>query len=107
MERAFAKKTSAEWLTLFKQADIVCGVLNHMRDAAVDEQAAVNGYIQDYTCRNGGVCKMPCPPIRMASQPIPRSEKAPVPGEDTDEVLASLGYTPEQIARLKQDGAAQ
>lgn len=107
MERAFAQKTSQEWLKLFREADIVCGVLNHMSDVSTDEQALVNGFVQDYTCRNGAVCRMPCPPIRLASQPLPRSEQAPTPGEDTDAVLSALGYTPQQIEQMKQDGAVK
>lgn len=105
MERAFLKKTAKEWLALFQQADIVCGILNHMNDATKDEQALVNGFVQEYTCRNGQVCMMPCPPARLASQPQPRSETAPLSGEDTAAVLARLGYSDEAIEQLVQDGA--
>lgn len=107
MERAFAQKTSDQWLKLFQEADVVCSVMNHMSAVSVDEQAIVNEFIQDYTCRNGAVCKLPCPPMRFASQPLPKSTKASFPGEDTDEVLSTMGYTAEQIAAMKQEGAAK
>ena len=107
MERAFLKKTSVEWLKLFKEADIVCGILNHMRDVVKDESALANEFVQEYTCRNGEVCMLPCPPLRMASQPLPKSYCAPFPGEDTVEVLERMGYSAQDIDRLMADGAVQ
>lgn len=107
MERAFLKKTAKEWLPLLKEADIVCGILNHMRDVVKDEQAIVNEFVQEYTCRNGEVCMLPCPPLRMASQPLPKSYSAPFPGEDTVEVLEQMGYSAQDIDRLIADGAVQ
>lgn len=107
MERAFLKKTSKEWLKLLKEADMVCGILNHMKDVPKDEQALANEFIQEYTCRNGEVCMLPCPPLRMASQPLPKSYSAPFPGEDTVEVLERMGYSAQDIDRLMTDGAVQ
>ena len=107
MERAFLKKTSKEWLKLFQEADIVCGILNHMKDVAKDEQAIVNEFVQEYTCRNGQVCMMPCPPLRMASQPVPKAYTAPLAGEDTVEVLERMGYSAQDVDRLMTDGAVQ
>lgn len=107
MERAFLRKTAAEWQKLFQEADIVCGILNHMSDAIVDEQAIANEFVQEYTCHNGEKCLMPCPPTRLASQPLPKSGFTPLPGEDTVEVLERLGYSAQDIDRLMADGAAQ
>lgn len=105
MERAFLKKTAAEWQKLFKEADIVCGILNHMSDAMVNEQAVVNEFVQEYTCHNGEKCLMPCPPVRLASQPVPKSGFTPLAGEDTVEVLERMGYSAQDIDRMMTDGA--
>lgn len=107
MERAFLKKTSKEWLALFKEADVVCGILNHMKDAAKDEQAIVNEFLQEYTCHNGEKCMMPCPPVRLASQPLPKSYGAPLAGEDTRRVLEEMGYSCDVADELIQSGAVQ
>jgi len=107
MERAFRKKTAKEWLREFQDADIVCGILNHMSDATKDEQAIVNEFVQEYTCHNGETCMMPCPPTRLASQPLPKSGFTPLAGEDTVEVLERMGYSAQDIDRLMTDGAVQ
>jgi len=107
MERAFLQKPAAEWLKLFKEADIVCGILNHMSDALVNEQAVANEFVQEYTCHNGEKCLMPCPPVRLASQPLPKSGYTPLAGEDTVEVLERMGYSAQDIDYMMVDGAVQ
>ncbi len=107
MERAFMKKTSKEWLKLFKEADIVCGILGRMNDVTKDEQAIVNEFVQEYTCHNGEKCMMPCPPTRLASQPLPKSGHTPLAGEDTRTVLEALGYDAQSIDVMFADGAVQ
>ena len=105
----FMKKTSAEWIKLLKEADVVCGVLNHMKDVSRDEQAIANSFIQQYNFKNkeGESCMMPCPPIRLGSQQPPIAVSAPLPGEDTREVLAKMGYSTEYIAEMLALGAVK
>ncbi|MBQ2818112.1 MAG: CoA transferase [Clostridia bacterium] len=109
MEKAFMKKTSSEWIKLLKEADVVCGVLNHMKDVSRDEQAIANSFIQQYNFKNkeGESCMMPCPPIRLGSQQPPIAVSAPLPGEDTREVLIKMGYSTEYIAEMLNLGAVK
>ena len=107
LEQAFLKKPAAQWLELLREADVVCGILSHLNDATKDEQAIVNEFVQEYTCRNGETCMMPCPPTRLASQPLPKSGRTPLAGEDTVEVLERMGYSAQEIDRLMTDGAVQ
>ena len=103
------KKTSSEWIKLLKEADVVCGVLNHMKDVSRDEQAIANSFIQQYNFKNkeGESCMMPCPPIRLGSQQPPIAVSAPLPGEDTREVLIKMGYSTEYIAEMLNLGAVK
>lgn len=107
MEQAFLKKTSGEWMKLLKEADIVCGVLNHMSDVSKDEQAIVNQFVQEYHFRNGKSCMMPCPPIRLQSQAAPLAESAPFIGEHTRQVLQNMGYAEGKIDEMIQAGAVK
>lgn len=107
MEQAFLKKTSREWLRLFKEADIVCGLMNHMSDVPKDEQAIVNQFVQEYHCRNGNTCMMPCPPIRLESQAAPLAESAPLIGEHTRQVLLNMGYAEDKIDEMICAGAVK
>lgn len=107
LERAFMQKSADEWADLFSEADLVCSKLNHMTDVHTNEQAVTNGFVQEYTFRNGEKAVLPCPPIRMASQPPARTDYAPLAGENTKKVLADMGYSMEKIGELKEIGAVK
>ena len=97
IEKIFIKKRSDEWEAIFKEADIVCVKMNHFKDAETDEQAWANGYVEYMTFRNGQKGLVPCPPIRLESEPPIHSGQGPAIGEHTEEILKDLGYTQEQI----------
>ena len=107
MEKAFLKKSSAEWLAELKAADVVCGRMTHMNEVSKDPQAIENHFVQEYSFRNGRSCMMPCPPIRLASQPDPLAESAPLAGEDTRQVLLQAGYSEEEIEAFIRSGAVK
>ena len=44
-------------------------------------------------------------PIRYSGTPVEYSRPAPALGADTDEVLAQLGLTSDEIGSLRQSGA--
>jgi crotonobetainyl-CoA:carnitine CoA-transferase CaiB-like acyl-CoA transferase len=43
-------------------------------------------------------------PVRLSATPGSIRRRAPLLGEHTDEILASLGYTGEAIAALREKG---
>lgn len=107
IETAFMKKTSSEWMKLFKEADIVMDEVSHFRDIAVSEQAWANEYVEKYFCHNGEDCVLPCPPVQMASYKRASSPSAAMPGENTDQVLRELGYSEEEILDMHNCKAVQ
>jgi formyl-CoA transferase len=52
-----------------------------------------------------GHLRQTAPPVRFGTMPTPLVEQIPLLGEHTDEVLAELGRTPEQISALRDSGA--
>ena len=104
LEKAFAAKTSEEWLQIFRELDVVCGKINHFRDVLEDEQAWANDYIQKYQCQNGAERILPTCPVRLGSQGAFALGKPVMYGENNDDILTSLNYTPEQIKALKDNG---
>ena len=43
----------------------------------------------------------------MSDTPLPNYDKAPLLGEDTEEVLKGLGYTDAEIKELEETGIAK
>ena len=106
-EKAFLEKTCAEWVELFKAADIVSGAMPHFRDVATDEQAWANNFLEEYTSHNGEKCVIARPPIRLNSVPYAPTKLSDRPGERTDEVLRAHGYSEDEIAEMHACGAVK
>ncbi len=54
--------------------------------------------------RELGSYKMPGHPVRFSKTPARATSGAPVLGEHSEALLIEMGYTPEEIASLKQAG---
>ncbi len=97
-------KTSAEWLELFRAADIWCGPVYGYADLVDDEQIKHNGTFVEYEHPTEGKVKTPGFPIRFSKTPSTVDRGAPVTGQDTRDVLAEAGYAADKIEALEQSG---
>lgn len=102
---AFRSQPLQHWLDVAEQLDLPLVRMNHFSDVAEDEQAWVNGYLEQVTFANGRTDVMPRSPIEMDSVGELATTPAPAIGADTDEILRTAGYSEVQIAQLKQTGA--
>ncbi|MBO5339418.1 MAG: CoA transferase [Oscillospiraceae bacterium] len=104
-EKAFIKKSSAEWLKIFSDLDIVSGRLFHFADVLKDEQAWANQYLQTYKCGNGAERVLPTCPVRLGSQGALKFGAPVLYGEHNRQVLADLGYSEAEIDAIIEKGA--
>lgn len=102
---AFLQKPSTYWLEKAQELDIPMTRMGHYADLAQDEQAWANGYLEQVTFRTGRTSVMPRSPIEMDSVGTPDTKIAPGIGADTEPILQSLGYSAEEINRMRHDGA--
>ncbi len=92
MERTLSKqKTSTEWNRLAAEFDVALTIMPHYRDMANDEQAWANGYLEKVEYPNGNVDVVPASVFDMGCMERKKTEQAHWIGQDTDEVLASIG----------------
>jgi crotonobetainyl-CoA:carnitine CoA-transferase CaiB-like acyl-CoA transferase len=99
-----AEKSSAEWLRLFREADIWAGPVYGYSDLVDDEQVKHNGTFVEYEHHTEGWVKTPGFPIKFSKTPSKIRLGAPVAGEHTGEILAEAGYSAEDVARLATAG---
>jgi formyl-CoA transferase len=97
-------RTKWEVLDLLNAHDIPCGPILSTKELIEDETLADLGSVVEVDHPERGRFKTVGCPLRLSDSP---AEVAPAPllGEHTDEVLASLGYLPGQIEQLRQAGA--
>jgi crotonobetainyl-CoA:carnitine CoA-transferase CaiB-like acyl-CoA transferase len=102
-----------EWLLTHTKREVMeksqaaghpCGAINTMADVFADPHLAARGFFQTVDHPATGPLLYPGPQFRMSETPW-RPGRAPLLGEHTSEVLTGLGYVPEDIARLRDQGA--
>lgn len=71
-----------------------------------DPHLAASGGLQDVTLTDGRTVQLPVLPIDMAGQRTGAPDTLPEPGDQSDDVLADLGYSADEITALKEAGAA-
>ena len=103
VQEGFQQKTLEEWVPILTELDIPFAVCQTYEEVVKDEQAWANDvfYEMDYPRGKKALVRTP---ITFEETPLPPYEKAPLLGENTEEVLASLGYSKDEIAKLIADG---
>ena len=105
LDDVFLKKTDAEWMELLKAADCICGPVATYDELLDDPQVRANEYIVEVDHPTQGRLPVVGAPWRFSETPVEIAPAAPELGQHSEEVLQELGYTWEQIAELREQGA--
>lgn len=98
----FAKKTTAEWLSLLKA--IPCAAVNSIQQVFEDEQVRAREMILEFEHPTVGTMKTAGFPIKFSESPCALYRPPPLLGENTREVLSGiLGLSSSDIATLQRD----
>ena len=97
-------KTAKEWLVLFREHGIWAGEVYGYKDLVNDPQIAHNKTFVEYDHPTEGHVKAPGFPFKFSKSPASVAKGAPLIGEDTSEVLKTLGYSQEKIEGLLKTG---
>ena len=105
LNQIFLTKSSFEWVRILEENNVSCERMRRLSEVSEDEQAIVNGYVQEVEYRDGLKVMMPCPPVKVSEYDMrPYTSAGPL-GKDTDTVFSALGYSPEEIAQLREKKA--
>lgn len=99
-----SNKTQQEVLDEMERAEVPAGRIYSAADIAADPHFAARGMIVDTVAGDGEPLKVPGVVPKLEATPGAVRAPAPKLGEHTAEVLRELGYSPEDITRLKQEG---
>lgn len=103
MNAIFAEKTSEEWAKFLTEADIPFELARSTSAVSADEQAFANGYVEKLDYPDGHSVVMPCYPLEFGDCEKRAYTAGGAIGSDTDAVLADLGRSPEEIAKLHEN----
>jgi crotonobetainyl-CoA:carnitine CoA-transferase CaiB-like acyl-CoA transferase len=99
-----AERDAAEVIALFEQAQAAVAPIYDVSDIAADPQYAALETFVEVPDEELGEVTMQNVLFRLSDTPGQVAWAGRRLGRDTDEVLAELTYTPEEIARLREDG---
>ena len=103
-EEAFLQRTAAEWLALLDERGIPAGPVRFVEEVFDDPQVQANGLVAELEHRDAGPLRMVGPLAQFSETPL-EATPPPALGQHTDEVLSELGFTSEEVAAWKADGA--
>ncbi|MGF6674448.1 CaiB/BaiF CoA transferase family protein [Paraburkholderia tuberum] len=103
---ALTARTTADWMTTFDEHDIWYAPVNDYHQVEADPQVAHNRIIMEVEHPQAGPIRLLAHPVRYDGAAPPLTRQPPRQGEHTREVLAELGYEPDEIDTLVEAGAA-
>jgi crotonobetainyl-CoA:carnitine CoA-transferase CaiB-like acyl-CoA transferase len=101
-DNSFGTLTWKEWDDKIHEYELISCKVNALTDLAQDEQILANGYMVKRSHPDLGEWWYVPTPVQYEKTPISFRSAAPQTGENTDELLCGLGYTPEQISDLRE-----
>ena len=104
VDAAMPTKTTAEWLALFREADIPCGAVNTLDSLFEDPHLNATGVFQGHKHPSEGPLKFLRHPVRFGDAEEEPETHAPLVGEHTREILGEVGV--EDVDGLIGSGAA-
>jgi succinyl-CoA---D-citramalate CoA-transferase len=97
-------RTQSEVLAAMERAEVPAGRVYTAADIAADPHYAARGMIQSIVAADGEPLKVPGVIPKLSATPGAIRTQAPKLGEHTDEVLAQIGFTAVEIAKLREAG---
>jgi crotonobetainyl-CoA:carnitine CoA-transferase CaiB-like acyl-CoA transferase len=101
---AIRRHTTRELIDMFDGQDIVFAPVQSYVDVLEDEQAAANGYVQRIPHGELGDVRVVGTPITVDGEVLPARGPAPELGQNTELVMSELGYSWEEISRIREAG---
>jgi alpha-methylacyl-CoA racemase len=106
VERIFLERTRDEWREFATHNDCCLEPLLDVGEALDSELVKAREMVVELDQPGAGLVKQLGVPIKLSRTPGAVDEPGPALGEHTDEVLVALGYSAEDVAALKESGAA-
>lgn len=107
IDARLAGGTQERWIAMLNAAGVPCGRVQALDEVFSDPQVLAQEMAIDVDHPGHGVVRMLGFPVKLHGTPCDIRLPAPELGEHTDEVLASVGLSAEEIRMVKERGVAR
>ncbi len=104
IEKALVTKTSTEWIELLNKAGVPCGPIYKVNEVFADPQVQHLGIATEVQHQKLGKFKILAQAARLSRTPAKVVAPTPEVGEHTDEILAELKFSAQEIEKLRTGG---
>lgn len=107
IEKGLAERTAGEWEEILADAGVPAARVLSVPDALGLEQLAERDFVRTLPFPDGRErdLRVLGSPFRVDGEPTAATAPPPLLGQHTEQVLAELGYSPEEIDAMKERGA--
>jgi len=107
MRELFLTKTRDEWWEWAKQRQVFFGPVLYIEEAMDDPQLRSRQMIMEKEHPVLGKINQLGNPLKLSDTPAQFKTYCPMPGEHTDEILGEMGYSVDQIQKLRETKAVE
>lgn len=104
IQEEFLKKKQKEWMNIFINLDACVMPVKSFAEAIQDPQIRARNMVVDINHPKFGKIQNIASPIKYSRTPLSIRSTAPKTGQNTKEILGSLGYSVEQIQNFEKEG---
>ncbi|MFO7854642.1 MAG: CoA transferase [Paracoccaceae bacterium] len=105
IDAVMSRETVDAWIERLNAAGVPCGKVQSLAEVMEDPQVLHQEMVLDVPHPGHGTVRMTGFPVKLSETPCTLRRPAPDLGAATEEVLAEAGYSPEEIAALRAEGA--
>ncbi len=103
VDEILESNTLEYWTDIFKKNNVICGRVQTPAEVVSDPQALANDFFVEVDHPEAGKIKLVSTPVKFRQDPGSVRTTAPEVGQHTEEILLGLGYSWDDISRLKED----
>jgi len=96
-------QSSRHWREQLEAVGVPNGPINNMKELFADPQVKAREMVVEMAHPTAEKIKLVGSPLKLSRTPVEMKRHPPLYGEHTEQVLASLGYTSEQIEEMQKN----